>query len=94
MNILEEIQKGVDGLHLPDSEKAAALETIGSQLVERVGIAITETLSEEDLGAYTTAAEQDEIKAIEALDAKIPNFESIVQNELQQLIEEYQLLSE
>ena len=93
MDIKQEIESRVNTLGLSETERPLAVGIVAEQLYQRVGIRIAEELPEQDLADFNTLAEADPMKAMENLDSKLPNFESLVREELQQVIEEYALLS-
>jgi hypothetical protein len=93
MNIQEEIVKRVQALSLPDAEQIPAVESIRINLLDRIGVRIAEDASEEVVVEFNRIAESDEVEALQYLDSQLPNFQQMVIEELDLLVDEYALLS-
>lgn len=93
MNIQEEIVKRVQALNLPEAEQVPAVESIRVNLMQRIGVRIAEDASEETLTEFNRILENDESDALVYLGSQLPNFQQMVTEELDHLVDEYALLS-
>lgn len=92
MNIEHEIQKRIDGLNLEDSNKDRAIVMMTGNLYRRVGARIATEVPGEDLDKFNSLVDSSPREAFDFLNSKLPEFDSLVMQELDLLAEEFKIL--
>ena len=93
MDINQKFIDGLDNENIDPELRVKAINDLKQNLFLRVGARITEDLEDDDLEVANGLLASDPEQAFAYIDTKVANFEAIVDEEIELLIEEYNFLN-
>jgi hypothetical protein len=87
----QDVLKRLDATKIPAKSQRKILADIAATLHSQVGLRLEEELTDEQLAAFADAADDDD-KALEWLEANVPNYSQLFTEELDKIVDDMKSL--